>query len=89
MYFGHRTGTLRGMPRKRHHKPIGLTDDERRTLEQWARRPTTAQRLALRSRMVLACAEGLTNGAVAKRLRVSSNSVANGANGFGCVVCAV
>ena len=52
-----------------------LTDDERRTLEQWARRPTTAQRLALRSRMVLACAEGLTNRAVAKRLRVSSNSV--------------
>src|SRR5437588_1769387 len=63
------------MPRKRHHKPIVLTDDERRTLEQWARRPTTAQRLALRSRMVLACAEGLPNRAVAKRLRVSSNSV--------------
>lgn len=54
------------MPRKRHHKPIVLTDDERRTLEQWARRPTTAQRLASRSRMVLACAEGLTNRAVAK-----------------------
>src|SRR3954471_6598309 len=63
------------MPRTRHHKPIVLTDDERRTLEQWARRPTTAQRLASRSRMVLACAEGLTNRAVAKRLRVSSNSV--------------
>lgn len=63
------------MPRKCHHKPIVLTDDERRTLEQWARRPTTAQRLALRSRIVLACAEGLPNRAVAKRLRVSSNSV--------------
>src|SRR5438034_5169135 len=63
------------MPRKRHHKPIVLTDDERRTCEQWTRRPTTAQRLALRSRMVLACAEGFTNRAVAKRLRVSSNSV--------------
>src|SRR3989449_8529129 len=63
------------MPRKRHHKPLLLTDDERRTLEQWTRRPTTAQRLALRSRMVLACADGLTNRAVAKRLRVSSNSV--------------
>ena len=48
------------MPRKRHHKPVLLTEDERRTLEQWTRRPTTAQRLALRSRMVLACAEGLT-----------------------------
>ena len=63
------------MPRTRHHKPLLLTDDERRTLDQWARRPTTAQRLALRSRMVLACAEGLPNRAVAKRLHVSSNSV--------------
>jgi transposase len=63
------------MPRKRHHKPLLLTEDERRTLEQWTRRPTTAQRLAVRSRMVLACAEGLTNRAVAKRLHVSSNSV--------------
>ena len=63
------------MPRKRHHKPVLLTEDERRTLEQWARRPKTAQRLALRSRIVLACAEGLTNRAVAKRLRVSSNGV--------------
>jgi transposase len=63
------------MPRKRHSKPLLLTDDERRTLDQWARRPTSAQRLAVRSRMVLACAEGLTNRAVARQLRVSSNSV--------------
>jgi len=63
------------MPRKRHDKPLLLTEDERRTLDQWARRPTTAQRLAMRSRMVLACAEGLTNRAVAKRLHVSSNSI--------------
>jgi transposase len=63
------------MPRRRHHKPLLLTDDERRTLDQWARRPTTAQRLALRSRMVLACAEGLPNRSVAKQLHVSANSV--------------
>ena len=63
------------MRRKRHHKPLLLTDDERRTLDQWARRPKTAQRLALRSRVVLACAEGLTNRAVAKQLPVSSNCV--------------
>ena len=42
------------MPRKRHHKPMLLTEDERRTLEQWARRPKTAQRLARRARIVLA-----------------------------------
>ncbi len=63
------------MQRIRHHKPLWVTDEERRTLDQWARRPKTAQRLALRSRVVLACAEGLTNRAVATRLHVSSNSV--------------
>src|ERR687897_2103674 len=60
-----------GRPRK----PLVLTEDERRTLEQWARRPKTAQRLALRSRVVLACAQGHANQTVARRLHVSGNSV--------------
>ena len=68
-------GTLRAMRRQRHDKPLLLTEDERRTLDQWVRRPKTAQRLALRSRVVLGCAEGLTNRAVATRLHVSSNCV--------------
>jgi hypothetical protein len=38
-----------------------LTGEERETLERWARRPTSAQVLALRCRIVLACAEGLSN----------------------------
>ena len=63
------------MLRRRHSKPLLLTDEERRTLDEWARRPTTAQRLAQRSRVVLACADGLTNRTVAKRLHVSENSV--------------
>jgi transposase len=63
------------MPRMRHNKPLLLTEDECQTLDQWARRPTTAQRLALRARVVLACADGFTNRAVAKRLGVSENSV--------------
>src|SRR3990172_1842657 len=75
LYLARRPGTLRGMRRKRHHKPIVLTDEERQTLEQWARRPKTAQRLALRSRIVLACAEGLPSRAVAARVQASSNSV--------------
>ena len=37
---------------------LTLTDDERQTLQAWARRPKTAQRLALRSRIVLACGDG-------------------------------
>ena len=75
------------MPRKRHHKPIVLTDDERRTLEQWARRPKTAQRLALRSRMVLAGADGVPNRAVAAQLQVSSNSVCKWRERFASAAC--
>ncbi len=63
------------MPRKRHHKPLMLTEDERRPLEQWARRPKTAQRLALGARIVLACADGLPNRAVAARVAASANCV--------------
>ena len=63
-------------------KPLLLTDDERRTLEQWARRPKTAQRLALRARIVLACADGQTNRAVAARCTCRATVSANGANGF-------
>jgi len=56
-------------------EPLVLTDAERRTLENWARRRKTAQGLALRARIVLACAEGRSTTAVAARLRVSRNTV--------------
>ena len=46
-----------------------LTDEERDPLERWARRPTTAQALAQRARVVLACASGGTNTRVAPELR--------------------
>ena len=52
-----------------------LSDAERRTLENWAKRRKTAQGLALRARIVLACAEGRNNTAVAARLRVSRPTV--------------
>ena len=38
-----------------------LTDGERATLQRWARRPKSAQALALRAKIVLACAEGKDN----------------------------
>ena len=44
---------------------LALSGEERETLERWARRPTSAQALAQRCRIVLACAEGLTNQQVA------------------------
>ena len=40
---------------------ITLTDDERQTLERWAQRPRSSQVLALRCRIVLACAQGMSN----------------------------
>ena len=52
-----------------------LTGDERRTLENWVRRRSTAQGLALRARIVLACARGGSNTAVAARLGVSRSTV--------------
>jgi transposase len=56
-------------------KPLVLSVTERRALENWAKRRKTAQGLALRARIVLACAEGHSNTAVAARLRVSRTTV--------------
>ena len=55
--------------------PVTLTDDEQRTLEAWSRRRKTAQALAQRSRIVLACAAGASNSAVAADLGVSRDMV--------------
>ena len=52
-----------------------LSGAERRTLENWAKRRKTAQGLALRARIVLACADGGSNIAVAARLRVNRGTV--------------
>jgi transposase len=52
-----------------------LSDDERSTLERWARRPKSAQRLAQRCRIVLACAQGRSNLEVARALGVSPATV--------------
>lgn len=63
------------MRRGRPTPPLILTDDERQKLLTWSRRPTTAQRLALRARIVLACAEGLDQQQVAAQLRISRFTV--------------
>jgi len=56
-------------------KPLVLTNQEREKLAQWARRPKTAQRLALRSRIVLSCGEGFSNQVVAQQCGVSTHAV--------------
>ena len=56
-------------------EPLVLSEAERRTLENWAKRRKTAQGLALRARIVLACADGGPNVALAARLGVSRAAV--------------
>ena len=55
--------------------PLVLTDDERVTLERWARRPKSAQSLAMRCRIVLACSQGGTNTKVAQDLGLNRDTV--------------
>jgi transposase len=52
-----------------------LSEEERETLERWARRPLSPQSLALRSRIVLASASGATNVAVAAECGVTDETV--------------
>ena len=59
-----------------------LSDDERQTLTRWAARPKSTQRLALRARIVLACADEPSNKAVAARLGVCSATVGTWRNRF-------
>jgi transposase len=52
-----------------------LSSDERETLLRWARRAKSSQALASRCRIVLACAEGLSNVEVADLLGVNRMTV--------------
>ena len=62
---------------KPHAIPITLSQADCATLEGWTRRRKTAQALALRARIVLACAKpGATNSRVAEDLGVSRPTVA-------------
>jgi hypothetical protein len=47
----------RGRPKE----DLVLSDHERATLDRWARRPKSAQCLAMRCRIVLQCASGISN----------------------------
>src|SRR5947199_7763198 len=60
-----------GRPRK----PLILTSEERDRLQSLSHRARSQPLLARRARVVLACAEGLANNAVAKRLRCSLGMV--------------
>src|SRR6266704_3629021 len=72
--------------RRRQGRPtaqITLSDDERQTLERWARRRTSSQALALRCRIVLARAQGLSNVDASARLGVHATTVGRIWRAFG------
>ena len=54
---------------------LTLSEEERETLERWARRPKTNQALAQRARIILAAASGRSNTEVATRLGVIKQTV--------------
>lgn len=52
-----------------------LTDEERDQSERWSRRPKTAQALAQRARIILACADGKSNNQIADRMQLNPHTV--------------
>ena len=62
-------GRGRPMPR------LELRPEENERLLEWTRRRKTSQALAMRARIVLACAQGETNAEVAQRLDVTPQTV--------------
>ena len=55
--------------------PLTLSDADRETLERWVRRPTTAQALAQRARIILRAANGRSNIAIAQELSITKQTV--------------
>jgi transposase len=56
-------------------QPVPVTAADKEKLELLARRPKTAQRVALRSKIVLAAAEGKSNQEIAHRLGITGTTV--------------
>ena len=63
------------MARGRQLGELKLTGAESEQLVEWTRRHKTSQALALRSRIVLACAQGADNSEVARRYHVTRQTV--------------
>ena len=55
--------------------PITLTDEERGQLKEWARSRTRPRPIGKRARIILACDAGRTNRQVARRVRVTTQTV--------------
>lgn len=56
-------------------RDLALPDSDRAVLERWARRPKSANAIAMRARVVLASARGESNSTIAAQLRLSRPTV--------------
>ena len=56
-------------------KPLEIADADREKLSLMARRPKSAQAMAMRARIVLSCGEGLNNSEVARKLQITGATV--------------
>ena len=61
---------------------LTVTEEQRRTLDIWARAKTTPQRVVLRSRICLLATDGISHNAIAKRLNTSRPTVLLWTNRF-------
>jgi transposase len=61
---------------------VTLSDDEREQLQAWARRPKSAQALAMRARIVLGCEGDSSNTQIARELGVTRGMVTKWRNRF-------
>lgn len=63
------------MGRGRPKRIVALTDGQREELQRWTRRTTTANGLAMRARIILACEQGGHDGVIAERAGVNRTTV--------------
>src|SRR5512132_1541814 len=56
-------------------RALQITDEDREKLNTMARRPKSVQAMAMRARIVLNCAEGMTNSEVAQKLHITGATV--------------
>jgi transposase len=63
------------MPKGRPLQPLSIGEEQRRQLLWWSRRHKTAQALAMRARIILLAAGGLSNSAIAGQVSTTLETV--------------
>lgn len=56
-------------------KPLEIAEEDRDKLSMIARRPKSAQAMAMRARIVLSCGQGMSNSEVARKLHITGATV--------------